>query len=138
MPSGRRAPIRAVAEEDRDWLVRAHHTASQDFDRAVIALAGGGLGISLAFVKDIAPNPIHIWLLAVAWLALASSLVLIFVSLLTSQGAILRQISDIDAGRKYGERFDLPGWLTTGVNIGSATTFVLGVVFLVIFALYNV
>jgi len=27
----------------RHWLVQAHHKATQDFDRAVVVLAGGAL-----------------------------------------------------------------------------------------------
>jgi len=59
----------SVSESYRDWLVKAHHTASQDFDRAVMTLAGGGLGISIAFVRDIAPHPVHKWMLAIGWRA---------------------------------------------------------------------
>lgn len=44
-------------------LLKAHHTATQDYDKAVFTLAGGALGISLAFVRDIAPKPVPEWLL---------------------------------------------------------------------------
>ena len=126
-----------MSESYRDWLVKAHHTASQDFDRAVMTLAGGGLGISIAFVRDIAPHPVHKWMLAIGWLAFTLSLVCVFVSLLTSQATSLRMIEDMDAQRDPGERFDMPGWATDLLNRLAATFLVLGVGFVVLFALYN-
>lgn len=126
-----------MAENYRDWLVKAHHTASQDFDRAVMTLAGGGLAISLAFVRDIAPQPKHEWMLASGWIGFTVSLVCIFISLITSQATSLRMIEDMDEGRKPGDRFDMPGWATTIVNGLAASALVTGVGFLVLFALYN-
>lgn len=126
-----------MSENYRDWLVKAHHTASQDFDRAVMTLAGGGLGISIAFVRDIAPHPVHKWMLAIGWLAFTLSLVSIFISLLTSQSTSLRMIEDIDANREPRQRFDLPGWMTDLLNSLAALFLVLGVGFVVLFALYN-
>jgi hypothetical protein len=72
----------------RDWLVKAHHVASQDFDKALMALSGGALGISLAFIHDVALHPHRKGWLEVSWGSLAASLLLILVSFLTSQSAL--------------------------------------------------
>jgi len=127
----------SVSESYRDWLVKAHHTASQDFDRAVMTLAGGGLGISIAFVRDIAPHPVHKWMLAFGLSAFTLSLVCVFISLLTSQATSLRMIEGIDANREPSEQFDVPGWMTDLLNRLAAAFLVLGVGFVVLFALYN-
>ncbi len=127
----------SVSESYRDWLVKAHHTASQDFDRAVMTLAGGGLGVSIAFVRDIAPHPTHKWMLGVGWLGFTLSLVCVFVSLLTSQATSLRMIEDIDENRDSRERFNMPGWATDLLNTLAAVFLVSGVGFVVLFALYN-
>jgi TRAP-type C4-dicarboxylate transport system permease small subunit len=119
----------------RDWLVKAHHTASQDYDKAVMTLAAGGLGISLAFIKDIAPHPNGVWMIAVGWSCLAASLLLIFVSYLTSQQRLLEQISQLDhPGNAARQIFG--GW-TRRLNWISGAAFIAGVVFVVAFAVYN-
>ena len=122
----------------RTTLVEKHHTASQDYDKAVMTLGAGALGISLAFIKDVAgKDPNHTWLLGIAWLLLVLSLVAIFVSFLTSQRAILRQIADLDSSVEQAHR-DIYGGLTTTLNWASAVLFIAGVFVLLGFALYNV
>ena len=135
----------------RDWLVSAHHTASQDFDKAVMTLAGGALGVSITFIHEIAPHPKHHGWLATAWTLLALSLLLVFVSYLASQRVLEHEIDNCDdaisraAAKESGDpdpparqqRRDVAGPLTTFLNYASAVTFMSGVAFLVRFALYN-
>ncbi|WP_134984071.1 hypothetical protein [Xanthomonas axonopodis] len=55
-----------VDPEYRQWLVVAEQKAQEDYDKTVLTLSGGALGISFAFVKDIVgQNPIQnsSWLL---------------------------------------------------------------------------
>jgi hypothetical protein len=135
----------------RDWLVNAHHTASQDFDKAVMTLAAGALAISITFIHEIAPHPTHHRWLATSWLFLAISLLLVFVSYLASQRVLEHEIGNCDdaiaraIAEERGEtspptqpsKRDIAGPLTTCLNYGAAGTFVIGVVLLVRFALYN-
>jgi hypothetical protein len=123
-------------DEYRQWLVEAHHTASRDFDKAVMALAGGALGVSIAFVRDVAPHPQHVWALGVSWTLFGLSLLLIFVSLLTSQSALLHGIKRVDRPPEEAVR-DVFGVLTTVLNWSAGGTFIAGVGFLVGFVLYN-
>jgi uncharacterized membrane protein YjfL (UPF0719 family) len=124
------------SDEHRDWLVRTHHTASRDFDKAVMTLAGGALGISVAFIHDVAPHPHKRGLLAVAWGLLALSLLLILISFLTSQRTLLNEIDAVD-NRQSSPVPDRAGSMTDYLNWSSAAAFILGVVFVVAFALYN-
>jgi hypothetical protein len=135
----------------RDWLVSAHHTASQDFDKAVMTLAGGALGLSITFIHEIAPHPKHHGWLATAWICLAVSLLLVFLSYLASQHVLVNEIGrcdDLIAKARAAERGDRPpstrpekrdiaGPLTEMLNYMAAATFVAGVVLLVRFTLYN-
>src|SRR4051794_14101065 len=121
----------------RDWLVKAHHVASQDFDKALMALAGGALGISLAFIHDVAPHPGHKGWLEVSWGSLSGSLLLILVSFLTSQSALLSTIGRHQRGVANPHRQAF-AWATVALNWLSAMAFVVGVACLVRFALYNV
>jgi hypothetical protein len=120
----------------RDWLVKAHHTASQDYDKAVMTLAAGALGLSLAFIDDIAPEPKHVWAIAIAWTLLSVSLLLIFVSFLTSQGAILNEIEKLDYPGKAARK--IYGGFTIALNWAAGGAFIVGVEFLVGFAVANI
>jgi uncharacterized BrkB/YihY/UPF0761 family membrane protein len=117
----------------REWLVSAYENATQSFDKAIMTLAGGALGISIAFIHDVAPKPEHKWILGVAWTLFALSLLLILASFLMSQHAILDMMRQIDEDVEKVAR----GKATDRLNRGSASAFVLGVIFLVIFAVYN-
>jgi uncharacterized BrkB/YihY/UPF0761 family membrane protein len=117
----------------REWLVSAYEGATQSFDKAIMTLAGGALGVSIAFIHDVAPKPIHKWLLGVAWILFAVSLLLILISFLASQRAILDMMRQIDEDVEKVAR----GKATDRLNWTAAGSFVVGVVFLVIFALYN-
>jgi hypothetical protein len=126
------------AGDERTWLKRADHTASRDFDRAVMTLAAGALGLSIAFIQNIAPHPVHKVWLALSWSLFASSLVLILSSLLTSQHALRCEMRYLDSSE---EDAGMPGgWLghlTTQLNWFAAGAFVLGVGALVVFAFLN-
>lgn len=128
-------------KEYRSWLIRARHRTIATYDRAVFVLAGGALGLSLTFIREIAPTPRAgsiVWL-GVSWFLLVLSLVSTFCSLLTSQYAFLKAIRQVDEGGIYASK---PGGhfqtATTVLNISTAVFFVAGVVCLVVFALINV
>jgi hypothetical protein len=125
----------------RQWLVTAEHDASRDFDRAVMTLAGGALGLSVTFIHEIVARPVPcsvVWL-GLAWGCLALSLLAILVSILTSQHALRLAIKQVDDQTVH--RVHRPGgWLsgvTEGLNVTAALALVLGLMFLVVFALLN-
>lgn len=126
---------RPELDEHRRHLVEALHTASQDFDKAIMTLAAGALGISIAFVNQVAPHPRDTAWLATAWSLFAAALVFILISFITSQSAIRWEIDHLydDPRPKRPHR----KW-TTRLNTAAAGAFVLGVVSLVVFALVNV
>lgn len=129
-----------MAQADtRQWLVQADHAASRDFDRAIMTLSAAALGFSVAFLGDDATRPQHTGWLAAAWINFALSLVLITVSFLTSQRALRWEIQQLDAGPSAdnapGGRW---GAATSVLNLSSATALFVGVVALVVFALYNI
>jgi hypothetical protein len=126
-------------DTERQWLVHADHTASRDFDKAIMTLAAGALGVSIAFVRDFAPHPRHVAWLGAAWVCFALSLLLILISFLASQLALRDEVRWIDRGRKEnGYPGGCAGKATVGLNWSSAAGLILGVVCLVAFALYNV
>jgi len=124
--------VDAVAERKR--LTDLHEKATDAFDRAIMTLSGGALAVSLTFIHDVARHPTHKWTLATAWSCFAASLLLILSSFLTSERAIVRMVKQLDE-----ETEEIPrGRLTDVLNWGAALAFVVGVIFLVLFALLNI
>jgi protein-S-isoprenylcysteine O-methyltransferase Ste14 len=120
-------------EAERKRLLLLHEKATESFDRAIMTVSGGALGISIAFVHDVASKPVHRWVLGVSWLFFALSLLLILWSFLTMERATVRML-----GQMEDEVEEIPrGKLTDYANWGSAAAFICGVVFLVIFAWLN-
>jgi hypothetical protein len=118
---------------ERKRLTDLHERATDAFDRAVMTLAGGALGISLAFVHDVAHRPRHKWVMGVSWLLFALSLLLILLSFLTSERAVVKMVGQLDDEDEEIAR----GKSTDFLNWASAAALISGVVFLVIFAWLN-
>lgn len=80
--------------DERKMLIEAIKDSASSFDKAILTFGSGAFAISIAFLKDIAPNP-HpntLPLLGWSWLLFAASLVLILVAFVMSQKACNAQI----------------------------------------------
>ena len=77
-------------ENYRTLLVDAEQKAQDDFDKTVLTLSGGALGISFAFVKDfIGDDPIvNAHYLLASWVMWGVSMVSILSSFYFSQQAL--------------------------------------------------
>lgn len=133
-------PPKKPPNEYRQWLISAEQKAQDDFDKAVLALSGGALGISFIFVKDIiGPGAIHSpALLLVAWLAWAFSSLAILASYFASHLALRQAIKQCDDGSIYG---NTPGGIfsriTRNLNAAGAILFVVGICFMAAFVFTN-
>jgi hypothetical protein len=130
----------------RRSLVDTYYQASRDYDRAVLTLSAGALGISIAFVRDLAPDPLPLtkgWL-GNAWVFLGISLLSTLTSLLTGQYALRRTIAQVDTmiREKRMEPTERPGGClgatTSALNVCSTLALVVGIFFLALFALANI
>ena len=104
--------------EERKILVDSLRESSRTFDKAILTLASGSFGFTIAFLKDIVPIPFENtkWLIHFSWSLFVLSILLILISFLTSQKACLKQIEntyEIITNKKK----DMQN------NWGSATTF---------------
>lgn len=63
-----------IYSETRNDLLNRHLSNTEAFDKAVLSLSSAGLGVSLAFIKDIVPihTIINIRLLYISWLCFAN------------------------------------------------------------------
>ena len=124
----------------RDVLVEADHQASLNYDKAIMTLSGGSLGISITFLKDIVPLPLAATklFLFVSWIAFAVSLASILVSYLFSMESLRKTIHQVDDGTLYTN--PIGGFatkLTEFLRILAAIGFLVGVVAFIWFALSN-
>jgi hypothetical protein len=132
-----------LSEEMRAYrhaLTEAGRDASAAYDKAIMTLSGGALGLSITFMKDIvhSPGAISLYLLRTSWSCLTASLTAILISMLSSQWALTKAIHQVDqeslAEKRPGGIFSV---LTAWLNGLSALAFVLGVAFLAWFVVAN-
>jgi hypothetical protein len=126
--------------EYRQHLILAEQKAQEDYDKTVLSLAGGALGISFAFVDKFmsggaASRP---GFLVAAWSCWGLSLGCVLVSYFLSRNALRTAIQQTDAGKI---RRLSPGGAWSVVleicNVASGVAFVLGVILIVLFVWFN-
>lgn len=126
--------------EYRKNLVAAEQKAQEDFDKTVLTLSGGALGISFAFLKDvIGANPIaHPYLLFAAWVAWGFSTFSVLASYHLSHLALRKAVKQVDEGLIYKQRAGgvFATW-TARLNEAGAVLFLVGVLCITIFAGFN-
>ena len=126
--------------EYRRWLVSAEQKSQEDFDKTVLALSGGALGISFTFLKDIIGPEKIVWLsfLIAAWLAWAFSTFSVLASYYLSHLALRKAISQVDDGTIYKKP---PGGayacITAKLNALGGILFLIGVCCITTFAGIN-
>jgi hypothetical protein len=130
--------------EYRRHLVLADQRAQADYDRTVVTLSGGALGVSFAFVDWVATDgtvlsPV---LLFLSWLSWGVSVGAVLISYYFSQKALRRAMVQVDAALERGEDVESRpgGWFATltGIcNVLGGVLFVAGVVLIAIFVHRN-
>ncbi len=124
----------------RKHLVTADQKSQEDFDKTVLSLSGGALGISFVFLKDvIGPNPIHSpELLFAAWVAWGASTFCVLLSYYLSHLAIRAVIRQIDQDKLHLEKTGGSySTATATLNVAGAVLFLIGVVTITLFANSN-
>ncbi len=128
-------------KKHREFLLAATQKAQEEFDKSVLWLSSGALGVSFTFLKDlIYANQIEsLWLLLVAWMCWTLSIFAVFFSYHFSRLALKTTISKIDNGTIYdspvaNERFaTFTKWLN---RFGVIFLFV-GIIFIILFSYFN-
>jgi hypothetical protein len=119
------------------------HSAQQEFDKAILSLSAGLLGLSLAFIKDIVPlsQATALFLLYLSWVLSAGAVLLTLVSFWASKRAFNAQL-----GALYDEYFGTEqtpqptraALVTRWLTYGEGGCFALAVLLTVTFAIVNV
>ncbi len=115
------------------------------YDKWILTLSGGALGLSITFIEKIAKNPTPetLYLLKLSWGCLVISLLSALLSLVTSQSAIreTRKKLDLAYSEKRDPNLGFPRWFTNFTNLlnwGSLFLFIVGVIFLCFFSFKNI
>ena len=123
--------------DERKTSILAEHEQAASYDKWLMTLASGSLGLSITFFKEIAPRPIDdsmFWLM-VAWAAFALSIIGTLASFLVSQSAHRFYVYQLDedyiarcTGQKLGP-FGKNSYSTCVLylNIASLVAFTAGV-----------
>ena len=84
----------------RDFLIAADQKASEAYDKTIMTLSGGALGLSVTFLKNIIGDSkrVSVCRLEASWICLAFSLLFILASMLFSQWALRKTINQVDTG----------------------------------------
>lgn len=125
-------------------LLNRQISNSENFDKAILSLSTGLLGLSLAFIKDIVKfdNADLKFILVLSWYCLAFSIISTIMSFITSQLGIKKQL--VFAEKYYLEKNDdyltkenTPAKITDFLNYSSGIVFVLAIFLTIIFVSTN-
>ena len=133
--------------DERKQLLATAKEAAIQYAKAIMTLSAGALTLSLAFMKDIVPNPGAgtLLLLKGSWLSFSLSLISVVISFLLSEFAFIRQVEisqkslSIDPTKsEAASATENPykRWIIF-LNIVSLAAFIMGVILLVLFSLFN-
>jgi hypothetical protein len=128
--------------QERKDLIKAEHSMYERFDKAILTLSAGALGISVTFINQIAPNPkVSTWgWIFTAWLSFSLSILSTLISFLVSQKACRRQIEICEKVLLEKENSDQQNKLadlTQWFNYIAIVLFIIGIFALIIFCLKN-
>ena len=125
----------------RNVLIALETKSQTEYDRLVVALSGGALGISFAFVERFVGDdpPLALWTLMAAWVAWVCSLALMLGSHFFSTKALRKAVIQVDEKKTYTEwvlvnKYDR---LVGRLNAFGGITFILGTLFASVFFLFN-
>lgn len=127
--------------DTRKLLQECEGRAAERFDKFLLTVSSGGLGLSLTFVREIGGEDASCRaLVGFSWLFFGLAIVAILGSLLVSQKVFRRQVEIWDvmyhSDGTVQEKNEFQGY-TTQLNYVAMGCFVLGVIFVAVFALTN-
>ena len=133
-----------MAEDLKKYRVSLTETVralNESYDKMLLTLSGGALGLSIAFLKDVVAlenlkNPeFLLW----SWVAFIVSLASVLGRVMFGIEAHKKAIAQVDNGTIYKSK---PGGafssLTKGLHIMSAAALLLGLILIVVFAYQNI
>jgi hypothetical protein len=144
-------------KSERNRLIETKTDQSKSYDQSILTFSAGAIALSITFVEKIAPAPSVPWLLYVAWSFFGFAVLSVIISFLVSHDAFQLEIDAVDAKlaalREAEERAARGEISTEGpkptagrnrftaytrkINFASGGLFVGGIVFFVLFGIFN-
>lgn len=88
---------RKLYHQSREELLRRQLSNSQILDKSILSLSSAGLGLSVAFIKNVVSltQATSLWLLHLSWLMFTLAIICTLISFLTSQKSIKKELNRI-------------------------------------------
>lgn len=144
------------ATAERNRLIGTKTDQSKSYDQTILTFSAGAIALSITFVEKIAPTPAVPVLLYVAWSFFGLAVLFVVLSFLASQAAFQREIDVVNekwAAAVAAETQAAPEGteapkqvappknrltnLTRYLNYASGGMFVSGIIFFVLFGIFN-
>ncbi len=125
----------------RSQLLDTMHFLNESYDKILITLSGGALGLSIAFLKDIVSleDIVHGKLLLFSWAAFILSLAAVLGRIMFGLEANRMAVKQVDEGTIYDRK---PGgaysMITRILYIVSAVSLLTGLTFIAFFSFLNI
>ena len=123
----------------REHLVLARQASQDAYDKALLSLSGGALGLSMAFLDKIAAEEaVSSQCLLAAWVLWTASLLLVLFSHFFSHQGLSRALFILDSGAEADVTRGMAVRFTKWCNALGGLAFLAGVCFMVAFAYLNI
>lgn len=121
----------------RDLLQELSVKSQEQYDKTVITISTGALGLSFAFIKDVVDIKIasNINFLTEAWICFTLSVLSVLLSFLASKYALDQAIIAEDNNEEI--KINRADSITTILNFLSSAFFIVGLIFIVVFVKLN-
>ena len=110
--------------------------SSKQYDRTIILISSGAIGLSLTFINSILPkgiiNPIFLF---ISWGGFAGAILFNIFSHITSIEGYKANIDELDHGKTPNKCWSV---LTNALNYLTLGSFFIGIMFLCIFGYFNI
>lgn len=133
-----------IYDEYRRELTVKQNSNSENYDKSILTLSSAGLGLSLAFIKDIVPlaRVQDLSMLLTSWGCFAAAIVVTLFSFQCSQWAIQRALTDAEKYylkdlEEYQTKKNPWNTATSWLNSISGIAFVVAVITTAIFVFTN-
>jgi len=120
-------------------------TTSDDFDKNLLAVSSGALGLSLSFIKDIVPldKALYLFVLYFSWCSFALAILITIASYLFALAALRTHLKILDEYYRDGEeatRTKANGFtkLVRATRYAAGGAFLLGLLLTLVFCIVNV
>lgn len=127
-------------EQYRAWLSKLEVESQRSYDKAILTLSGGALGVTISFLKNVlhTGSPTAMGFLLASWACWGASLASVLYSFYSSNLALRKAIKQMDLGtiteEQPGGAYDVA---TAMLNAASGIFFLAGTFLFVYFAYAN-